>query len=115
MFSKPVISLQFFSLPDCLEDIFPMLDMEKELGNKKAKDVYDSIKSINELVRYDKENDMAEFIDGGFSSQVLGMSLKIIVDNTESKPEYARMVVKMFFLDDCWLLDIPEELKPCYD
>ena len=90
--------------PDNINDILPIEEMNSEI----AKDVWSAITSINQLVLVNEEEDYVEFIEGGFTSQVLGLSLKSIESLTKSEPKYLLEVVNTFRLDE--YLTIPDSV-----
>ncbi len=65
--------------------------------------VLSCIKDINDLVSIDRENDEAFFSAGGFTFQVISMSLKIIQDSMP--PQFTLDVIKLFHLDIYLRLD----------
>jgi hypothetical protein len=90
--------------PDNINDILPLEKMNESI----SADVWKAIKSINELVLFDSENDYFSFIEGGFTAQVLGYSLQSIQSLTASHPLYIVEVIDTFQLDQ--YLTIPEEV-----
>lgn len=103
-------SLPFFNLPDKLEDIISLGEIEDEISVDVANIVLSNIKSINELIRVNKEDDMAEYIEGGYTHQVLGYSLTAIVQVLYMKPEYIKAVIELFYLDD-YFVNIHESVE----
>tara|TARA_E500000081_G_C6133338_1_gene355105 strand:- start:531 stop:863 length:333 start_codon:yes stop_codon:yes gene_type:complete len=89
---------------DNINDILPLTEMNPEV----AASVWKSIKSINELILIDEEEDYVQFIEGGYTFQVLSSALKSIEELTKSKPKYVVEVIKTFRLDE--YLVIPDRL-----
>lgn len=81
---------------DNINDILPLTEMNPEV----AASVWKSIKSINELILVDEEDDYSQVIEGGFSYQVLSFSLQTIEQLTKSEPKYILEVIKTFKLED---------------
>jgi hypothetical protein len=89
---------------DNINDILPLTEMNPEV----AKSVWNSIKAINKVVLIDKEDDTVQFIEGGYTFQVLSFSLETIETLTKSKPKYILEVINTFKLDE--YLEIPERI-----
>jgi len=89
---------------DNINDIFPLTEMNPEVADS----VWKSIKAINELVLIDEEDDYVQFIEVGYTLQVLSGALKSIEELTKSKPKYVVEVIKTFRLDE--YLVIPDRL-----
>jgi hypothetical protein len=96
-----------FNLPDALEDILPLVEIEESKGLSGAEAVLGSIKDINALVIIDEDNfNPAQFLGGEHTFQVLSMALQSLIDDTQNEA-YCRKVVNLFHLDD--YLIIPEK------
>lgn len=89
---------------DNINDILPLTEMNPEV----AASVWKSIKSINELVLIDEEDDYVQFIERGFTFQVISFSLQNIEKLTKSEPKYVLEVIKTFRLDE--YLVIPDRI-----
>ena len=89
---------------DNINDIFPLTDMQPEIADS----VWKSITAINELVLIDEEEDYVQFIEGGYTFQVLSSALKSIEELTKSKPKYIVEVIKTFRLNE--YLVIPDSI-----
>lgn len=107
-----LINPNLFNLTDNLEDILSIVDIEKTIGKKEADQVFDCLKSINECVHVDLEDDNGYFV-GSHAFQVVSSSLQIIVKITKDTPAYAREVIHMFYIEN--ELTIPEHLQYDYE
>lgn len=107
-------NLPFFAVPSELEDIYPITEIEKTKGSEEALEVLKSLKSINEVILYDEENDMPEIIDNGYTDQVINYSLKHITKATIEKPEYVNQVVDTFQIE-AFFLNIKADIKKLQD
>lgn len=90
-----------FKIPEKFDSILSYKKMVNIYGEEKSSNVLKAMKSINKLVVYDNEDDCFMFIEGGYTPQVLGGSLKVIEGVIfKAFPEYLRMVIKTFALDE---------------
>lgn len=93
-------SLPYFNLPDQLEDIISLNEIEDEISVDAANVVLSNIRSINEVVQIDAENDMVQFLEGGHTCQVLRFSLSSLIQVLYMKPDYIKAVVEIFRIDE---------------
>lgn len=101
---KNLISSSASQPPDNINDIFPLEKMNKEIAN----DVWKAIKSINEVVFFNDEEDHIQFSQGCYTEQVLRFSLSTIEELTSSKPNYIIEIIDTFRLEEYF--EIPDRI-----
>jgi exosome complex RNA-binding protein Rrp42 (RNase PH superfamily) len=103
---KNLMSKTLPVVPDELEDVMSLNKIEELKGKEASKNVFESLKSINELIIVDEYSEEAEIINGQFSFQVIGYSLKIIENHTGEHSLYMKKVIELFCLDQFLDLDV---------
>jgi hypothetical protein len=101
---KHVMIPTLMMIPDVLEDVFSLEQMDKTIGEDNTNAVFDALKSINELILVDEETERAEMIQGSHSYNVLELSLSIVKDHTVSNPAYIKEVIKLFHLSEFFVI-----------